>query len=61
MKYTAQQLNNWLMYERVRESGLFNMFDSRARKLTPMSVSDWAFCMEHYADLKQHATKGESK
>lgn len=61
MRYTEQQLDNWHTYESVRASGLFNMFDPRARSLTTMSTSEWVFCMEHYDDLKQHATQGESK
>jgi hypothetical protein len=61
MKYSEQQLKDWSAYERIRESGLFNMFDPRARDLTTMSSSEWVFCMEHYEDLKQHATQGESK
>lgn len=60
MKYSEQQLNNWRAYEQVRESGLFNMFDPRAQSMTTMSASEWVFCMEHYNDLKQHAT-GETK
>lgn len=58
MKYTDQQLNNWRIYEGIRQCGMFNMFDPRARQMTTMSKSEWVFCMEHYADLKQHATQG---
>lgn len=61
MKYTHRQLDNWRTYERIRKSGEFNMFDPRAQAITDMSSSEWVFCMEHYDDLKQHATKGESK
>jgi hypothetical protein len=61
MRYTEQQLQNWRAYERIRESGLFNMFDPRARDLTTMSSSEWVFCIAHYDDLKRHATQGESK
>jgi hypothetical protein len=57
MRYTEQQLENWRTYERIREEGMFNMFDPRARDMTNMSSSEWTFCITHYADLKQHATK----
>lgn len=58
MKYTEQQLNNWRIYESIRQCGMFNMFDPRARQMTTMSTSEWTFCMKHYADLKEHATQG---
>lgn len=61
MQYSEQQLSNWRTYERIRQEGLFNMFDPRARDLTTMSKSEWLFCMSHYDDLKQHATQGETK
>ena len=61
MKYTDQQLQNWRIYEGIRESGMFNMFDSRARQMTNMSKSEWVFCMEHYNDLKKHATQGAAQ
>jgi hypothetical protein len=58
MKYTEQQLNNWRIYEDIRQCGMFNMFDPRARQMTAMSKSEWVFCIEHYNDLKRHATQG---
>jgi hypothetical protein len=61
MKYTDQQLENWRIYEGIRESGMFNMFDSLARQMTNMSKSEWVFCMEHYNDLKKHATQGAAQ
>lgn len=61
MKYSERQLNNWRIYENIRASGMFNMFDPSARRLTDMSASEWGFCMDHYSDLKEHATKGEMK
>ena len=61
MNYTEQQLNNWRIYEDIRGSGAFNMFDPRARAITTMSKSEWLFCMQNYADLRKEAMKGESK
>jgi hypothetical protein len=57
-KFSESQLDNWRTYEAIRTGGLFNMFDPRARELTDMSKSEWVFCMEHYAELKQIATQG---
>jgi hypothetical protein len=59
-KFSESQLDNWRIYEAIRASGLFNMFDPQARGLTNMSKSEWVFCMEHYAELKQAATTGET-
>lgn len=56
--YSENQIRNWQIYERIRQSGMFNMFDPRARGMTTMSVSEWVFCMEHYAALRD-AVEGE--
>lgn len=50
--YSDNQLRNWERYERIRLSGAFNMFDPRARELTSMSKSEWVFCMDNYAALR---------
>jgi hypothetical protein len=50
--YSTEQLKNWERYERIRQSGVFNMFDPRARDCTTMSVSEWVFCIEHYEGLR---------
>jgi hypothetical protein len=55
VKFTEQQLNNWRIYEGIRKSGLFNMFDPRAMAMTNMSGQEWTFCMKHFAELKQQA------
>ena len=57
MKFTDKQLDNWRIYEGIRESGLFNMFDPRAKALTDMDRDEWLFCIEHYNALKQESTK----
>jgi hypothetical protein len=59
-KFSERQLSNWRKYEEIRIDGLFNMLDPRARELTGISRSEWVFCMDHYAELKQAATKGET-
>lgn len=56
--YSENQIKNWQIYERIRQSGMFNMFDPRARGMTTMSISEWVFCIEHYADLRD-ACEGE--
>ena len=61
MKYSETQLENWRIYENIRASGVFNMFDPMARSLTNLSKDEWVYCMEHYIGLRQEATKGEVK
>lgn len=61
MKHSEKQLENWRIYEDIRASGVFNMFDPRARSITAMSKDEWVYCMEHYASLRQEAMKGGSK
>lgn len=51
MTFSDRQLENWRRYERVREGGRFNMFDSRARRLTGLSEEDYTFCMANYEAL----------
>lgn len=55
MRFTEADLDNWRAYERVRQSGRFNMFDPRARAMTGMSKEEWLFCMKHYSELKEQA------
>ena len=40
-------------YESVRRSGMYNMFDPRARRLTNLSRSQWQFCMDNYITLHE--------
>ena len=52
-EFTEEDLDNFAIYEDVRSSGLFNMFDPRARDMTGLSKDDYSFVMMHYAYLKQ--------
>lgn len=53
--FTQQQLLDWKAYERVRQSGRWNMFDPRARRETKLSSERYSFVMKHYSDLKECA------
>jgi hypothetical protein len=44
----------FLEYVAVQESGMFNMFDPRARQLTLLSKSDWIYIINNYSDLKAY-------
>lgn len=50
-------IDDWKAYERVRKSGLYNMFDQRARELTNLSVERFVYCMEHYTELRELAER----
>ena len=56
-EFTEQQLLDWKAYERVRRSGEFNMFDSRARRRSGLSADEYTFVMRNYSALK-HAVEG---
>lgn len=62
--YSQREIDNWIDFERVRASGLYNMFDPRARGMSDLSISEWLHCIKHYDALKRQAneiTEGESK
>ena len=54
--FTPKQLANFKHYVRIQQSGMFNMFDPRARLMTTMDRDEFIFCMEHYNALEA-ATK----
>jgi hypothetical protein len=37
-----------LQYKEVQESGMYNMFDPRARQLTTLSREQWVKIIENY-------------
>ena len=39
-------------FAEVRKSGLYNMFDPRAREMTHLSKEQWGEIMKQYADLE---------
>ena len=43
----------YIKYERVRRSGLYNMFDPNARALTGLSKEDYVWVMENYSELNE--------
>ena len=38
-------------YKRVQQSGMFNMFDPRAREMTSLSKDQWSRIMKEYNKL----------
>ena len=51
----ATRKKQFKQFESVRRSGMYNMFDPRARRLTNLSRSQWQFCMDNYDTLHEAA------
>ena len=51
--------SEWNEYEKVQISGLFNMFDARARNLTSLSREKWLVIMQNYDYLDKHYKEKE--
>ena len=43
--------DEWDEYRDIQESGLFNMYDPRARKSTSLSTEKWLYLIENYEEL----------
>lgn len=43
--------DEWGEYKDIQTSGLFNMYDPRARKSTSLSTEKWLYVMENYSEL----------
>ena len=50
--FTDAQKSNWQDYEAVRQSGVYNMFDPRARRAAGLNAEEYVFVMRNYAALK---------
>lgn len=59
--FTFVQLANFRRYERVRASGLYNMFFLQARAATRLSREDYTFVMKNYTELKAAAEAADSE
>ena len=58
MTFTPDQIANWEAYERVRKSGVVNMFDvGTATKLSGLFRDEYLFCMKNYSQLKHQAER----
>ena len=41
----------WDEYRDVQDSGMFNMFDPRAREMSSLDKRQWLYVMENYDEL----------
>ena len=46
-------------YKRVQQSGMFNMFDPKAREMTTLTKDEWVTIMQDYEKL--NAAQGSDK
>jgi len=56
-EFSELEILNWKAFERVRAGGRFNMFDPKARQASGLGPDEYAFCMDHYSELKEAAGK----
>jgi len=52
-KFTQQEIDNWNKYEKVRQSGEYNMFDLRAQTSTDLTYEEYMFVMKNYTELAE--------
>jgi hypothetical protein len=53
MDFTKKQISLFISYEMVRSSGIYNMFDPRAREATALTKEEYVFVMDNYSELKE--------
>ena len=61
VKFTSQQLLNYVSYEDVRKRGHYNMHDPRARQLTGLSKDDYAFVLRNFSALEAQYEAAEDQ
>jgi hypothetical protein len=57
--FTPAQLKHWEQYERVRQSGRFNMFFPQARDAAGLTREEHSFVMKNYDALKAAVEKAK--
>lgn len=56
--FTAQQLADWKVYEKFRQSGRWSICDLRARKESGLDNERYEFMIQNYSEL-QAAAQGQ--
>lgn len=59
MKFTKDQLEDYLAYEAVRVSGVYNMFEPAARVSTGLNKNEYYFVMHNYTELQEEVNKSQ--
>lgn len=60
-EFTAEQLENYAAYEKVRQSGRFNMLDPRAMRASGLSEAEYVFVLDNFNALRVEAQHKDSK
>jgi hypothetical protein len=60
MNYTKRQIADWRAFEKVRQGGKYNMFDSRAREAAGLRADEYSFTMQNYEPLREAAAAEKS-
>jgi len=50
-KFTQQEIANWEKYEKVRQSGEFNVFAIQAQEVSGLTHEEFIFVMKNYSEL----------
>lgn len=53
--FTKNQIEQYKSYEIVRNSGEYNMFDTRARLASGLTKDQYLFVMNNYSELREAA------
>ena len=53
--------SDFLQYKEVEESGMFNMFDPRAREMTTLSREQWVKIIENYKTFNDNWGKKDDE
>lgn len=54
-EFTDEELKQFDAYEKVRQSGRFNMFMPEARKATRLTIAQYTFVMRNFSRLSDQS------
>lgn len=57
-KFTDEQINNWMLFEQLRQSGENSIHDEKnGCKISGLTKEEWRFCLSNYVNLKEEYEK----
>jgi len=60
-QYTAEQIQHYKQFEKVRQGGRFSMIDPEAMAASELDRDEFIFVMKNYSNLRAAAAIGEAK
>ena len=57
--FTPEQFEWFAAYEKVRQNGLYNMFDRRAQTVAQLSTVEYYFVRDNFSALQKANTEAE--